>query len=143
MKFLSKTLIAGLIVAAGAATAQQASNPVVAERIAVMQTIRINTGALGDMASGKVAFDAAAATAAKTALAAAAADMAVKFKEPETDPVSKASPRIWSDYEGFTTQAEGLVTAAEAMDTASLDGVKAGMGAVGGTCRVCHQAYRN
>lgn len=143
MNFLSKTLIAGLIVTAGAATAQQASNPVVAERIAVMQTIRANTGALGDMASGKKPFDAAAATAAKTALAAAAAEMVVKFQAPETDPVSKASPRIWSDYAGFTAQAESLLTAAEAMDVASLDGLKAGMGAVGGTCRVCHQAYRN
>src|SRR5690606_23182662 len=103
-------------------------NPVVKERMDLMQTIRVNTGTLGNMASGKEAFDPAAATAAKTALAAAAAEIVVKFQANEDDPVSEGSPKIWEDYAGFTTRAEALVTAAEAVDVASLDGLKAGMG---------------
>lgn len=143
MKFLTRTLAFGLIALAGAAAAQQAANPVVRDRMAAMDTIRVNTGVLGNMASGRAAFDADAAIAAKTALAAVAAELPALFEAPETDPLSKASARIWSDYAGFTREAEVLLTAAEALDTSSLDGIKAGMGAVGGTCRACHQAYRN
>lgn len=143
MRFLSRTLALGLIVVAGTAAAQEAANPVVRDRIAAMQTIRISTGTLGNMASGRATFDAAAATAAKADLAAAAAALPALFEAPEADPVSKASARIWSDFAGFSAQAEALVTAAEALDVSSLEGVKAGMGVVGGTCRECHQAYRN
>ncbi|GGE09211.1 Cytochrome c556 [Gemmobacter megaterium] len=143
MKFLSKTVALCLIAAAGAAAAKDGvTNPVVKERMDLMQTIRVNTGTLGNMASGKEAFDPAAATAAKTALAAAAAEIVVKFQANEDDPVSEGSPKIWEDYAGFTTRAEALVTAAEAVDVASLDGLKAGMGAIGGSCQSCHEVYR-
>ena len=143
MKFLSKTVALCVILAAGAAVAKDGvTNPVVKARMETMDTIRVNTGILGNMASGKTAFDPAAATAAKTALAAAAAQIVAKFEANEDDPVSEAAPAIWQDFAGFTAKAEALVTAAEAMDVASLEGVKAGMGAVGGSCKACHEAYR-
>lgn len=143
MKFLSKTVALCVILAAGASVAKDGvTNPVVKARMETMDTIRLNTGTLGNMASGKAAFDPAAATAAKTALAAAAAEIVAKFQANEDDPVSEASPKIWEDYAGFTAKAEALVTAAESMDVASLEGVKAGMGAVGGSCKACHEMYR-
>lgn len=143
MKFLPKAIALCLIVAAGAAGAKEGvTNPVVKARMQTMDTIRVNTGVLGNMASGKAAFDPAAATAAKTALAAAAAEIAVKFQANEDDPVSEGSPKIWQNYTDFTTKAEALVTAAEGADVASLDGLKAGMGAIGGACKACHEAYR-
>lgn len=40
-------------------------------------------------------------------------------------------------------KANALVAAAEGLDASSLDGVKAGMGAIGPTCQSCHGAYRN
>lgn len=143
MKALSTTLALCLVVAAGAAGAKDGvTNPVVKERMDLMQTIRANTGVLGGMAGGNVAYDQAAATAAKTALAAAAAEIVVKFAENADDPVSEGAPAIWTDFAGFTTKAEALVTAAEAIDVASLDGIKAGMGAIGGSCQSCHEVYR-
>lgn len=143
MKFLPKAIALCLIAAAGAASAKDGvTNPVVKERMDLMQVIRVNTGTLGNMASGKAAFDAAAATAAKTALAAAAAEIVVKFQANEDDPVSEGSPKIWQNYPDFTTKAEALVTAAEGVDVASLDGLKAGMGAIGASCQSCHEVYR-
>ena len=138
---ISLALCAGLV--AGAALAKDGvTNPVVKERMDVMQTIRVNTGKLGDMASGKATFDAAAATEAKTALAAAAAQIVKAFEANEDDPVSEATPKIWETYADFSSKAEAMVTAAEAVDTSSLDGIKAGMGAVGGACKACHESYR-
>lgn len=132
-----------IILAAGIASAQNmASNPVVKERIDLMGVVRVNTATLGDMASGKAPFDAARAEAAKTALAEAAAQIPARFEPQETDPVSEAKPEIWTNWDDFVAKAQMLQTAAEGVDTGSLDGVKAGMGVVAGTCRECHTLYR-
>lgn len=118
------------------------TNPIVKERMDNMQTIRANMATLGGMASGKATFDEAAAVAAKTALAAAAAEIVSKFQANESDPVSEAQPAIWTNFEDFTAKAEPLVTTAEAINTSSIDALKASIGPVGTTCKSCHEAYR-
>jgi cytochrome c556 len=141
MKTLTKTLILGLVMVSGIAFAE-ASDPTVKARQELMDA---NGGAmkvLGGMAKGEVAFDAAAAEAAKATLIAAAADTAAKFKDQATDPASHAKPEIWTTWDDFTAKADDLGKAAAALDTTSLDGVKAGLGAVGGACGACHQAYK-
>ena len=143
MKFLTKTIAICLTLTAGAALAKDGvTNPVVKERMDLMQTIRVNTGVLGDMAAGKSAFDATAAGTARAALAGAAAMIPAKFQAEETDPVDEAKPDIWMMFDDFTKKAEGLTMAAEALDVASLETLQAGMGAVGGSCKSCHEAYR-
>jgi cytochrome c556 len=137
-------MIAGLALAAGMAFAKEGvQDPTVKARMDLMGTIAMNTKILGDMAGGKTAFDAAAAEAAKTALAAAAAEIPAKFEPQATDPVSEAAPAIWTSWEDYLVKAQALVTAAEAIDVSSADTIGAGMGAVGGTCRACHSAYQN
>lgn len=143
MKPLTKAFAACLIIAAGAAGAKEGvTNPVVKERMDLMQVVRVNTATLGDMASGKTSFDAAAAQAAQTALAGAAAQIPAKFEPQETDPVTDALPAIWTNWDDFVSKGEALLAAAEALDASSLDGVRAGMGDVGGSCRACHSVYR-
>lgn len=145
MKIIRNSIVLGLVLAAGAATAQdkpRPTNPAVQARVEVMDTIRRNTAVLGDMASGKSAFDAAAAQAAQGALADAAGQIAVRFEAPETDPASEARPEIWHNWDDFVTRAEVLVTAAEALDASDLGSLQAGMRDVGGTCRACHSDYR-
>lgn len=143
MKLAFVAIAAALTLSVGAAAAKDGvTNPVVKERMDLMQTIRVNTGTLGDMAGGKTAFDAAKATEAKAALAAAAGQIVARFTPEEDDPVAEGRPEIWMMFDDFTKKAEALVTAAEAVDVASLDGIKAGMGAIGGTCKACHEAYR-
>lgn len=143
MNRISRTLALSLIVLGGAALAKEGvTNPVVKARQDTMAAISMNTKVLGDMAGGKTAFDAAAAAAAKTALAAAAAEIPARFQPQETDPVTEAKPEIWTNWADFVAKAEALATAAEALDAATLDGVKAGMAGVGGACKACHSVYR-
>jgi cytochrome c556 len=139
----AKILGLGLILVAGIALAKEGvTNPVVKERMDLMQVVRVSTGTLGDMASGKVPFDATKAAEAQAALAAAAAAIPAGFEPQETDPVSEARPEIWANFADFTAKAKSLEEAALAIDTTSVEGVRAGMGAVGGACKACHTDYR-
>lgn len=143
MNFSSKIIAAGLICAAGVAFAKEGvQNPVVKTRMDTMGVIRVNTGILGDMAGGKAAFDADKAAEAAAALAAAANTIPEVFEANETDPVSEAKPEIWANFDDFSTKADALYKAAQAVDTSSLDTLKAGMGGVGGACKECHTTYR-
>ncbi|QCO56022.1 cytochrome c [Pseudorhodobacter turbinis] len=143
MRFVAKALILGLTLTAGAAIAKEGvENPTVKARMDVMGIVGANTKVLGDMAQGKAAFDASAASAAQAALAAAAAEIPAVFEEEADDPVSEARPDIWMNMEGFVEKAEALETAANAMDVSSVEGVQAGMGAIGGSCKSCHSDFR-
>ena len=141
MKTLAKTLILGLVMVGGIAFAA-ASDPDVKARQMLMQANGAAMKTLSGMAKGEVAFDAAAAGAAKAALVADAADTPAKFTNNAADPASKAKPEIWTNWDDFVAKSNGLGTAAAALDVTSLDGIKAGLGAVGGACGACHQAYK-
>lgn len=142
MKFTTKILVLGLIMAGGIAIADGATDPDVKARQELMDS---NGGAmktLGGMAGDKVAFDAAAAAAAKAALVANAADIAAKWANNATDPASHSKPEIWTAMDDFKAKAADLGTAAAALDTTSLETLKAGIGAIGGACKACHTAYK-
>jgi cytochrome c556 len=135
--FLSLALLAGVSFAE-----EGVKDPQVKAREELMDVIGMNTKTLGDMASGKAAFDAAAATSAKAALADAAAKIPAAFEPQATDPVSKAKPDIWTNWADFVAKSEGLLNAAEALDASSAETIGAGMAAIGGACKACHSAYR-
>ncbi|MDO8882618.1 cytochrome c, partial [Pseudotabrizicola sp.] len=124
MKLISKSLIAGLVLVAGVAVAKEGvQDPTVKARMDLMGTIGMNVKVLGDMATDKVAFDAAAALAAQEALVAASADIAAKFEPQATDPVAEAKPEIWTNWDDFVAKAGALNAAATSLDPASLDSV--------------------
>ena len=69
-----------------------------------------------------------------------------KGSGPETGVKTAAKPEIWSDAAGFakamekySSEAPKLLTFAEGND---LDGLKTQVGAVGQTCKGCHDTYR-
>jgi cytochrome c556 len=143
MKFATKTLILGLIMVGGIALAQsKATDPDVHARQTLMDGNGAAMGVLGGMAKGEKEFDAAAAEAAKQTLIANAADIANKFKTNASDPESKAKAEIWTNWDEFSGYADNLGKAAAALDASSLDGVKAGVGAIGGTCKECHTEFK-
>lgn len=137
----TKTLILGLIMAGGIAFAA-ASDPDVLARQQLMQANGAATKVLSGMAKGEVAFDAAAAEAAKAKLIADAAEIAAKFTNNAVDPESKSKPEVWTNWADFVAKADALGAAAAALDASSVDGVKAGLGAIGGACGACHQVYK-
>ncbi|MEO8241848.1 MAG: cytochrome c [bacterium] len=140
---MTKTLILGLVMVGGIALAQsKATDPDVKARQTIMDH---NGGAmkvLVDMIKGATPFDAAAADAAKATLVEDAAAIPAAWTVNATDPESHSKPEIWTNMEDFTAKAGALGTAAAALDTTSLDGIKAGMDALGGACGACHKAYK-
>jgi cytochrome c556 len=143
MRLPSKSLIGMLALCASVAIAAEATDPAARARQELMGVIGMNMKTLGDMAGGKSAFDAAAAETAKAALIAAAAEIPATFETQSSDPKSKAKPEIWADFEHFRKEADELGEAAAALDVASVDTLKAGLGAVGGVCKDCHTEYRS
>ena len=143
MKIVTKTLAVGLILTAGFAFAQaMATDPDAHARQVLMDANSKAIVALSNMVITERPYDAAAAAAAKAALIANAADIPVKFKANTTDPASRAKPEIWANWADFSGKAAALGTAATALDTSSLDSIKASLNAVGGACAACHAAYR-
>jgi cytochrome c556 len=139
---VGKFLFVGAIVAAGAAFAASATDPTVKARQELMDAQLASVKVLGGMAGGKVAFDAAAAEAAKTALVAASAEIGAKFEMQAEDPASKSKPEIWTNWDDFVAKAGALGAAASAMDVSSVETIGAGMAAVGDACTACHKAYQ-
>lgn len=142
MKHATKALALGLALVAGVAMAAEATDPTVKARQELMDVIGMNTGILGKMAGGETPFDAAAAEGAKAAIAGAAAEIAAKFEPQAADPKSTAKEDIWANWGDFVKKGDALKAAAEAMDATTLEGVQAGMGAIGGSCKDCHTTYR-
>lgn len=143
MKFTTKALIVGFICAGGVALAAGATDPDAKARQDLMGANGAAMKVLGGMAGGEVAFDATAAAAALKTLVDDAAAIPTVFKNPGApDPKSGAKPEIWTNWEDFLKDAAALGTAAAAVDASSLDGLKAGLGAVGGTCKECHTEYK-
>ncbi len=59
---------------------------------------------------------------------------------------AKTKPEIWSDAAGFKAVSDKYVAAANALEAAAKSGdagqVKTAWGALAGTCKQCHEAYR-
>lgn len=143
MRLATKALATTLTLFAGIAFAEvEATDPLVIAQKNLMKSFGGAAKALGGMASGEVAFDATAAEAAKATLVTGSADIHVKFEKAGSDPASEAKPEIWTSWDDFVAKATALNTAATALDATSADGIKAGMGAVGGACKACHTTYR-
>lgn len=143
MTKLRTILIAGFALAGSIAYAEvEATDPDVIARQTLMKEIGGAAKALGDMASGKTAFDAAVAATAKATLVDHAGQIGAKFEKNATDPGSEAKPEVWSNWEDFLKDAKALEGAASGLDATSVDTVGAGMAAVGGACKACHTEYR-
>lgn len=139
----ARFVLAGLVLATGLTLAHAAAtDPNVIARQDLMKVVGGSTKTLGDMAGGKVAFDAAAAQAAKDALVAASLDIEAKFMTATTDPEQDSRPEVWTNWEDFLVKAKALTDAATALDPASTESIGAGMAGVGGSCSSCHKAYR-
>lgn len=141
-----KRLVLGfgtLVMAATVAMAHEGVKaPLVKARMDLMGEIKDNTGTLGNMLKGKIPFDAAQAEAARLALLENAKAIPAAFETPATDPKTEAAPAIWTDWDDFIAKTDGMITAVEAADTSSMDTLRAGMGAIGGSCKACHKSYR-
>lgn len=143
MKTLAKTLLVSALLMSSAAFAEtEATTPEVIARQELMKSFGGAAKALGGMASGEVAYDAAAAEAAKQTLITGAAEIEAKFTANVEDAGSESKPEIWTGWDAFLAKGKALGDAAAALDVASAESIGAGMAGVGGACKACHTDYR-
>lgn len=140
---LSTLFIALQVAAPLAAKDQEATNPVVIERMKTMEAIGAGMKTLVGMAKGEITFDAAGANAAVAAIAENGAQVPAKFEANETDPASEALPGIWENWDDYVQKNEDMIVAAKAVGTIEDQGaLGAALGQIGGTCKACHRDYR-
>jgi cytochrome c556 len=149
MRFLRAAAIATALGAlALPATAQDFANEVGA-RQGMFKIMGLNVGILGGMARGNIPYDADAAQVAAANLVAVSAINPLNMFPAGSDntavATTRAQPAIWENipdvgekWAAFGTAAAGL----QAVAGNGQEAVGAAMGALGGTCQACHEAYR-
>lgn len=131
-----------LVVAGSAAFAQADA---IKARKDGFQVFRTSMGAIKKVVDGN--GPAADAVAPAQAIAAQAAKQVAHFVPGSDKGETKAKPEIWANMADFTSKMKAAETAAMTLASAAqagnMDGIKAGFGALGGTCGACHKPYRN
>lgn len=147
-----KTIVTALILAAtvtgGAAMAQEYKNQIKA-RQGQFWTLAINLGVLGSMAKGEVEYNAEAAQAAADSIKGVSmVHMATLFPEGSDNMMvdgTRAQPSIWDQNDDFMAKWAALGDAATNAAANAGNGQEALgpiLGALGGTCKACHEAHR-
>lgn len=138
------TLLATAVFAAG-----HGGNPAVKARQAHMQVYAFNLTILGNMARGNTEYDAEAASAAASNLAALTAIDQSAYWEPGTDSdsvaESNALPALWDNIPDVIEKANTTSAAAAALAVTAgdgLDALRAGIGPLGAACGDCHESYQ-
>ncbi len=149
LAFASAAAIALSVFAANADSHESVKadiNDPVSLRMNMMKNVVAAIKPLGAMAKGEAAYDQAAAVANLRVMNAAALGFASQFPAgSDTGHNTEASPKIWTDMDGFKAAAAKFIAdtdAAVAANPADLDAFKAVFGKVAGNCKSCHEGYR-
>lgn len=146
--FVACATVVGLLSSLPAAAQFQKPEDAVKYRKAGFTLMGAHFGRIGAMAQGRVPFDAAAATANAEIVAAVAKLPYAGFVE-GTSGTEKGQPngKVWSERAKFDAAAKTmqdevakLVVAAKANN---LDQLKTAFGTAAGTCKACHDDFRN
>ena len=113
------------------------------------QMLALNIGVLGQMAQGRIAYDAAQAQEAADNLFHLTRNTQLGMWPEGSDngaaAGTRALPAIWANNADFLTAYANLQTAAATMQAVAgtdLAAVQGALGALGGSCQACHQAFR-
>ena len=136
----------GLATALPAAAQFQKPEDAVKYRKAGFTVMAAHFGRLGAMAQGRVPFDAAAAQANAEIVAQMSKLPFAGFVD-GTSGTEKGAPKanVWSDRAKFDAGAKKLQDEAAKLvaSAKTLDGLKAQFGPTAGTCKACHDDFRN
>jgi cytochrome c556 len=147
MKVLATFVLAAVAATLAMPASAQFAKPeqAIRYRKSVMTIMETHFGRVAAMASGRIPFDAKAA-ADNAAIAETMSKLPwAAFVEGSDKGVTKARPEVWSESAKFKEagdkmQAE-MAKFAAAAKTGNLDSIKAAVGATGGSCKSCHDAF--
>jgi cytochrome c556 len=148
MKVFASLAITALIGSLSAPALAQFQKPedAVKYRKAALTVMGNHFGRIGAMANGRVPFDAAAAANSAAIVQTMSALPWEGFLAGTDKGETRAKPEIWTEQAKFKEGAEKLqaetAKLSAAAKTGDLDAVKAAFGAVGQSCKACHDAYR-
>lgn len=149
MKFVAPLAVAAVVFAtATPASAQFAkAEDAVKYRQSSFFVMSQHFGRIGAMVNGRAPYDPAAAVA-NAEVVADLAKLPWSGFGAGTDKISqKAKPEIWSEQAKFKEGSDKLVAESAkllaAAKTNNLDNLKAAFQSTAGTCKSCHDAYRN
>jgi len=143
MAFSIRVALTAVLVVGMATVAAGQADPIKA-RQAMMKANGGAVGSLVKIVKGESQFD---ATTVKTALETLhnSTTYAELFPVGSDQGDTKALPTVWSDNAGFKAALAKMIAADEALianPPKDVDGVKAALGALGPTCKGCHDTYR-
>jgi cytochrome c556 len=144
---LAATTVVGLAASLPAAAQFQKPEDAIKYRQGAFTVMANHLGRVGAMAAGRVPFDAKVA-AENAALVNDLAKLPFTAFGEGTDKglPNRAKPEIWKDAAKFKAASEKMVVEVGKLEAAAkagnLDAIKAAMGAVGGSCKACHDDFR-
>jgi cytochrome c556 len=144
---LAVATAAGLLAALPAAAQFQKPEDAIKYRQSALTVMANHFGRIAAMAQGRVPFDANAA-AANSAIVVQMSKLPFVAFTDGTDKgmPNRATPDIWKDQAKFRAAAEKMQGEVVKLDAAAksgnLDAIKAAVGAVGGSCKACHDDFR-
>ncbi len=148
MKLLASLTLAAVVSTLSVPAMAQFQKPedAVKYRKAAFTVMGTHFGRIGAMASGRAPFDAKVAADNAAIFEAMSKLPWAGFGEGTDKGDTRALPAIWTEQAKFKEGADKMQAEAiklnAAAKTGNLDNVKAAFGAVGQTCKACHDAYR-
>ena len=134
-------------VASSVVLAHDGATGIVMQRMEAMKEVSQSMKAVAAMVKGEKPFDGAAVEAAAGVIAGHAKHMPDMFPEGSLDKPTEALPAIWTQWDRFTELSGRLHTDALALAEAgkvatSAKDILPQLGAVGKSCKGCHQDFR-
>jgi cytochrome c556 len=149
MKKLTAFALAAMAIAAATPAMAQFAKPedAIKYRKASFTVLAAHFGRIGAMANGRVPFDAKAAADNAAIVETMSKLPWAAFGEGTDKGDTKAKPEIWKDAAKFKEANEKMMAEVAKLNaaakTGSLDNVKTAFGAAAGTCKACHDNFRN
>lgn len=143
----SFVVVAAALVFSGSASAQFAKpEDAIKYRKSALFVMQQHFARVGAMANGRVPFD-AKAIAENASIAESMSKLPwAGFVEGSANGDTRAKPEIWTEQAKFHEASEKMMAEmsklAVVAKTGNIDNIKAAVGAVGGSCKACHDAYQ-
>jgi cytochrome c556 len=149
MKKLTTLIVAAAALALALPAMAQFAKPddAIKYRQSALFVMQQNFGRVAAMAAGKAPFDAKLAAESASVAAYMSKLPWAAFVDGSDKGNTKAKPEIWAEKAKFNEYAEKMQAEMTKLDaaakTGNLDSIKAAVGAVGGSCKSCHDAFRS
>ena len=138
--------VAAIAFTAPASAQFQKPEDAVKYRQSALTVMGTHFGRIGAMANGRVPFDAKSAQDSAHIVATMSTLPWAGFTANTESLKSRSKPEIWKEQAKFKDASDKLVAEAAKLEaatkTGNLDTIKTAFGAVGGSCKACHDSFR-